>query len=166
MTLQDQRSRENRLVAVCYQKPSFDSAAPIPVARGDNYFNVPGVGSGRCEAGIEHSIRNLHDCYAAVESMGHEVKTTTTVNAWSKVCGCSYNPEEQHLQFNQFVHPHYCYPYEGRTHMDHQDLNSRQERLVAVCHHPVTESPSNRVPDSSSDRSPDTLPDRSPYSPS
>merc|ERR1712050_203484 len=50
---------------------------------------------------------------------------------------------EKHLQFNKFVHPDYCYPYEGRSHMDHQDRNSRQERLVAVCHHPVTESPTS-----------------------
>merc|ERR1712176_977152 len=104
---QDKDSRQKGLISLCYKKGPVEHARLINY---DNYyFNPAGVGKGRCEAGVSDMILSAKECEYAVKSLGHEVASVDTVSGWNKVCGCSYNAETDHVQFNTFVHPVYCY---------------------------------------------------------
>lgn len=100
-------------------------------------LNAPGVGSGRCELGFHHSIFDRDECEFAIKDLGYEVDTISTVSHRFKVCGCSYNPNTKHMQYNAFIHEDYCYvsPKNGNGKcMHNQDVNSSGSGLIALCY--------------------------------
>jgi len=160
MPLQDENAEEEGLVNVCYKKPGIDEGHP-GVRRGNNYLNLAGIGSGRCDRDHDDLITTLEGCQAAVESLGYEVKTIYILTSAEAVCGCSLNTETGHIQVN-YVKDTWCYDYElGK--MEAQDRNSREERLIAVCHHDETPTAEpTMIPTAKPSAIPTTVPSATP----
>lgn len=77
------------------------------------------------------TIWTIDECRGALKLMGKEVKKEQAVNTWAKVCGCSYCEGTGTMQFNKFLHPHYCW--KSKAHMGVQDRDAKKNGLSAVC---------------------------------
>lgn len=116
-----------------FEEPSVEA-----VYNADGFaLNVGGIGSGRCEDGYETQIFSEADCEKGIESLGYQIATRTNLRHWGEVCGCSFNAETGHMQFNGQTSKHICYPTADNKHlpkMQLQDRRSREKRLVAICY--------------------------------
>jgi len=91
--------------------------AQIPRSKGN--VELKGLGTARCANGGQY-YENAESCRDAIVDVlasddgplasvfdVHTYKLEE-VNHWGKVCGCSYQPETNTIQYNKFRHPCYC----------------------------------------------------------